>query len=286
MQGQGEKGCFLGLVKDFKESSVVIHPVAFDKTTTYGHGASKGPSALIEASRNIELYDIETRSEVFKEGIFTAPEMSPMSCQKMVEEVYEKSTFFLNEGKYVVTIGGEHSISFPVIRAHAKRYGPISILQLDAHTDLAPAYEGNPYSHASVMARVKEIPEVDRIISVGIRSMAKEEMPYINENETFWAHTLFENESWMDQVIEQLSDRVYLTLDLDVFDSSIMPATGTPEPGGLDWNRVLKLIKRVIKAKSVIGFDVVELSPIPQLVAPDYLSAKLIYKILSYLFQT
>ena len=286
MQGQGEKGQFLGTIKGFEEANIVIHPVAFDKTTTYLQGTSKGPAALIEASRNIELYDIETKSEVCKKGIFTAPEISPRSCQEMVEEVHKKSAFFLSQGKYVVTLGGEHSISFPVIRAHAERYGPISVLQLDAHTDLAPAYEGNPYSHASVMARVKEISSVDCIVPVGIRSMAKEEVSHSSENVTFYAQMLFDNEDWIDQVVEQLSDRVYLTLDLDVFDSSIMPATGTPEPGGLNWNQVLKLLKRVIKSKSMIGFDVVELSPIPHFVAPDYLSAKLVYKILSYLFET
>ena len=254
MQGQGEKGHFLGLIQEFEKAKVVIHPIAFDKTTTYVHGTSEGPAALLEASRNIELYDIETRSEVFKEGIFTAPEMRPSSSEEMLKEVYEKSSFYLKQGKYLITLGGEHSISLPVIRAHAERYGSISILQLDAHTDLAEAYEGNPYSHASVMARVKEIPEVDLIASVGIRSMAREEVPHVSEGSTFWAHTLFDGEDWIDQVLEQLSDRVYLTLDLDVFDSSVMPATGTPEPGGLTWNMAIMLLKRVIEKKKFDWF--------------------------------
>lgn len=286
MQGQGEKGHFLGLLTECEKANIVIHPVAFDKTTTYGQGTSEGPAALIEASRNIELFDIETRGEAFKEGIFTAPEMRPKTSEEMIEELFEKSSFYLQQGKYLITLGGEHSISFPVIRAHAERYQSISVLQLDAHTDLAAAYEGNPYSHASVMARVKEIPEVDLIVPVGVRSMAKEELACVNEPSTFWAHTLFDGEDWIDQVLEQLSDRVYVTFDVDVFDSSIMPATGTPEPGGLNWNMATKLLKRVIETKNVVGFDVVELSPIPHFVAPNYLAAKLVYKLLSYLFST
>lgn len=283
MQGCGKEHCYLGIDHPFDTASVVIQPVAFDLTATYVKGADRGPAALIEASRNLELYDIETRSQVYEEGIHTAPEIRVQNSEEMLEMTYKAVSSHMEEGKYVVTLGGEHSTSLAPIRAHSERYGPISILQLDAHTDLVSAYEGNSYSHASVMAQVKTLPEVDHVVAVGIRSMAKEEVSAMDAQKVFFAHEL-EGEDWMDRVIKQLSDRVYLTFDLDVFDSSLMPATGTPEPGGLFWNPALKLMKKVIQKRSLIGFDVVELCPISGLVAPDYLAAKLVYKILSYLF--
>lgn len=285
MQGKGIENCYLGIEHPLESARVVIQPVAFDQTTTYAKGTDKGPQALIEASRNLELYDIETGGEVCDRGIYTAPEICPKTSEEMLQLTYESVKKYLSSGKFVVTLGGEHAISYAPIQAHAEKLGPISVLQFDAHADLVPAYEGNPLSHASVMARVKSLKSVESIVSVGVRSMAKEEVGEIEGTHPFFAHKLGE-EGWMDRVIEKLGDRVYITFDLDAFDSSIMPSTGTPEPGGLSWNQATQLLKKVIEKKMVVGLDVVELCPIPGMLAPDFLAAKLVYKTLSYLFQT
>lgn len=285
-QGHGIAGRYAGLPDPYGSedfAKIVILPVPFDLTSTYKTGSKKGPEALIEASRNMELYDIETKFEVYKNGIYTSPPIGATTSEEMLEQTYKKTHELLKREKFVVMIGGEHSISYASIKAHAEQYGNLTVLQLDAHADLQPSYENNPWSHASVMARVKEIPEVSDIVSVGIRSMSNEEVPFINYSKTFFSHLL--NREWIEDVLKHLQGPIYITFDLDVFDSGIMPSTGTPEPGGLDWNQALQLLKRVIQEKHVVGFDVVELCPNPQNIAPDYLAAKLIYKILSYKFE-
>ena len=284
-QGHGVEGSYAGLPEEFSNletSKIVILPVAFDKTTTYGQGTDKGPEALIEASRNLELYDIETDSEVYKKGIHTAKTIDAATSEKMLQETYEATKSLLEKEKFIGVIGGEHSISSAPIRAFAEFHPGLTVLQFDAHADLQPAYEGNPLSHASVMARVKEMKNVKKIVSVGIRSMSSEELPLVDKENTFYAHSL--TGDWMDQVISRLDGPIYITFDIDAFDSSLMPSTGTPEPGGLFWNDALPLLKRVLKEKNVVGFDVVELSPNSNNKAPDYLAAKLVYKILSYKF--
>ena len=218
----------------------------------------------------------------FKVGIHTAEAIKAHSSEQMQKELYRRTAEYLAQGKFVATLGGEHSISYAPIKAHADRFPGISILQIDAHADLQEAYEGNPWSHASVMARVKEIPQVASITAVGIRSMSQEEAQVIDRNRTFYGHDLDLTGAWIDQVVDQLNEQVYITFDLDGFDSSLMPSTGTPEPGGLGWNQAMALLKRVAEKKKIIGFDVVELCPNPTNVAPDYLAAKLVYKILSY----
>jgi agmatinase len=286
-QGHGIAGRFAGLEDPYGRenfANIVLLPVPFDKTTTYQKGSDKGPEALIEASRNLELYDIETDSQVYLEGIFTASPVLEETSQEMLNSTYARIKKYLDHGKFVVTIGGEHSISFAPIRAHADHFQQISILQLDAHADQQPTYEDDPWSHACVMARVKELPNVTNYVAVGIRSMAIEEKVNVQESNTFYAHLLEKNDDWMDDVIAKLIDPVYITFDLDAFDSSLMPSTGTPEPGGLQWNQTLRLLKRVAQEKKIIGFDVVELCPAPTNKAPDYLAAKLIYKLLSYIF--
>ncbi|MDP1835838.1 MAG: agmatinase [Chlamydiales bacterium] len=286
-QGHGLAGRYAGLPEEYSteaSAKIVILPVPFDKTTTYQQGTDKGPDALIEASRNLELYDIETQSEVYLEGIFTAPAVQQEASEKMLDELYRRTKGYLEQGKFVATLGGEHSISYAPIRAHAEHFGSLTVLQFDAHADLQDAYEGNPLSHASVMARVKERKDVTKIVSVGIRSMSSEELPNLDEDNTFFAHQLDDNPNWMDQVLERLSGNIYITFDLDAFDSSLMASTGTPEPGGLFWNQALKLLKRVAKEKHIVGFDVVELCPKEDNPAPDYLAAKLVYKMLSYKF--
>jgi agmatinase len=286
-QGHGVKGRYGGLpdeFSDFLTSRVIIVPVPFDLTTTYQHGTEKGPAALIEASRHMELYDIETNSTIYQIGIHTSPAIKSSSSKQMQEEVYRRTAEYLSNKKFVVTLGGEHSISFAPIKAHAEHFPGLSILQIDAHADLQDAYEGNPWSHASVMARVKELPQISSIVAVGIRSMSQEEAQVVDKEKTFFGHELDALGVWIDKVINQLSDRVYITFDLDGFDSSLMPSTGTPEPGGLQWNQTMSLLKQVAAKKNIVGFDVVELCPSPSNLAPDYLAAKLLYKILSYQF--
>lgn len=284
-QGHGVEGSYAGLPEEFSNfetSKIVILPVPFDKTTTYGKGTDKGPEGLIEASRNIELYDIETDSEVYKKGIHTAEAIDADTSEKMLQDTYEATKNLLNQGKFIGIIGGEHSISSAPIRAFAEHYPGLTVLQFDAHADLQPAYEGNPLSHASVMARVKEMKDVKKIVSVGIRSMSSEELPLVDKDNTFYAHALTGN--WIEQVLSRLDGPIYITFDIDAFDSSLMPSTGTPEPGGLFWNETMQLLKKVLKEKNVVGFDVVELAPNSNNQAPDYLAAKLVYKILSYKF--
>lgn len=285
-QGIGEAGRYAGLPdpygsKDF--AKIIVLPIPFDKTTTYQKGSDKGPAALIEASRYLELYDIETDSEVYQLGIYTDSPILAETSEEMIRLTYSKVKELIGNEKFVVTIGGEHSISYAPIKAHAEHFGKLTVLQFDAHTDLQPSYENDPWSHASVMYRVKEIPQVTKIVSLGIRSMSHEELPYLDRSNVFFAHML--EGAWIDLVLDKLEGPIYITFDLDVFDSSLMPSTGTPEPGGMNWNQSMKLLKRVMKEKNVVGFDVVELCPSPANVAPDYLAAKLIYKLLSYKFK-
>ena len=286
-QGHGVAGRYAGLPDQFCDlstSEIVILSVPFDQTSTYQKGSHKGPDALIEASRNMELYDIETESEVYQKGIFTDAAIQGETSELMLALTYQRTKELLDLGKFVMTIGGEHSISYASIRAHAEHEGSLTVLQFDAHSDLQNAYENNPWSHASVMARVKEIPQVTKIVSVGIRSMSSEELTNLDRANTFFAHELDERGEWMDRLLEKLTGPLYLTFDLDVFDSSLMPSTGTPEPGGLNWNQIMTVLKKVIKQKRVVGCDIVELCPNPYNPAPDYLAAKLVYKILSYKF--
>lgn len=285
-QGHGIAGRFAGLPDPYgrKEfAKIAILPIPFDKTSTYKSGSDRGPEALIEASRNLELYDIETDSQVYQLGIYTEQPILSQTSEEMIRDGYQKVKQLLKSDKFTVTLGGEHTISFAPIKAHAEHYGKLTILQLDAHSDLQPAYENNPWSHASVMSRVKELPEVSKIVSVGIRSMSHEELPYLDRANIFFAHQL--EGPWIERVLDALSGPVYITFDLDVFDSSLMPSTGTPEPGGLYWQQCMSLLSQVMQKKNVTGFDVVELCPNPSNAAPDYLAAKLVYKMLSYKFK-
>ncbi len=263
-----------------KTAEIVLVPVPYDATSTWGKGADKGPDALFEASAHMELYDIETNSEVCRRGILTdEPVDSCDDAANMAESVKERTAAHLADGRFTVVIGGEHSVSTGAIQAHAERYRGMSVLHLDAHTDLRDEYEGSRYNHACVMARVRE---VCPIVQVGIRSMCLGEM--IERDRVFFAEEIRKRTAWMDQAVELLRDKVYITLDLDVFDPAIMPSTGTPEPGGMGWYEVLDLVRKVFEQKKVVGFDVVELCPNPANKAPDFLAAKLVYKMLSYKF--
>jgi len=263
-------------------SRIVIIPVPYDRTSTWMKGADQGPSAIIEASANMELYDIETDSEVYLQGIFTdAPVEADLAPADMVQAVQERVEAHLRDRKFSVVLGGEHSVSIGSIRAHVDRYPGLTVLQLDAHTDLRDEYEGSKYNHACVMARVRELCP---IVQVGIRSMDVSEKRSLDRDRIFFAQDIQHDSGWVERVIPKLAEDVYITIDLDAFDPAIMPSTGTPEPGGLSWYEVLRLFRTVCRTKRIVGFDVTELSPHERNKAPNFLAAKLIYTLLSYRF--
>ena len=263
-----------------ENSRFVLVPVPFDGTSTWIKGADRGPAAIIEASAQLELYDIETGSEVYRKGIHTD---RPVACgpspESMVASVEEVVMEWIGKEKLVGCIGGEHSISAGAVQAHVRKYPEMSVLQLDAHTDLRPEYEGSPYNHACVMARIRELCPVTQ---VGIRSMDSSEKEFLEPGRVFFQEEIRQEEDWMDRVTGTLNKQVYLTLDLDVLDPSIMSSTGTPEPGGMGWYELITLLRKVASERQIVGFDVVELCPNPTVRAPDFLAAKLIYKILTY----
>lgn len=273
------------IYSSYDSSPIVILPVPFDATSTWVKGADKGPEAILEASANMELYDIDTDSEVYLKGIYTAePTVEKSSPEIMAGEVKGKVKKFLDDGKFIVTLGGEHSVTIGVIQAFAEKIPGLSVLQIDAHTDLRPEYEGSRFNHACVMARARELCP---IVQVGIRSMDIIEKPFISKDRIFYARDIVgAHWGWMDKVIEKLDNHVYLTIDLDGFDPSVLPATGTPEPGGLTYYDVLTLVKKLIDNKKLVGFDVVELCPNENNKASDFLATKLIYQILSYQFRS
>jgi agmatinase len=276
-----------GLPKEFSSlstSKVVVLPIPYDGTSTWVKGSDKGPEALLDASANMELYDIETNSEPYRVGIYTAkPVTQNTSPEAMVEETKKRAIDYIDQGKFLVTIGGEHSVSIGAIQAHAEKFEKFSVIQIDAHADLREEYEGSPNNHACVMARAKEL---CKIVQVGIRSMDVEENKNLNHSRVFWGHQIFHNDSWMEEAIDMLTENVYLTIDLDGLDPSLLPSTGTPEPGGLLWYQTLKFLKKLVDKRNLVGFDVVELCPNPAEKSSDFVAAKLVYKILAYRFQS
>jgi agmatinase len=271
------------VVYDYPGSEIIIVPVPYDETSTWMKGADKGPDAILEASPNLEFYDVETGTEVHKKGIHTiAPVIEKGSPEAMVKAVYEKILNLLQENKFPVIIGGNHSVSIGSIKAFSEHYTNLSVLQLDAHSDLRQEYEGSRFNHACAMARAREVAPV---VQVGIRSMSTEELPYARIDRIFYAHDLYYNKNLYQKAGDLLTENVYITIDLDVFDPSIMPSTGTPEPGGPAYYELMHFLKDVAKKKNVVGFDVVELCPSPSNKAPDFLAAKVIYQLLSYIFR-
>ena len=266
----------------FENSKVVLIQVPYDMTSTYGKGADKGPKAILDASENMELYDIETQSEVYLQGVYLAPivteNKSPESMVMAVEAIVKK---YIDSDKFVTMLGGEHSVSIGSIRAFKKKFSNLSVLQIDAHSDLRPSYNGSKYNHACAL---HEASKTTNLVQVGIRSMDAIELPFFKKEKLFTSYTIRSSKNWKEDVIKSLGENVYITIDLDAFDPSIMPSTGTPEPGGLFWNETLDLLKQVFKNYNVVGFDIVELAPIKELPAPDFMAAKLYYKLLSYKF--
>lgn len=263
-------------------SRIVILPVPFDGTSTWGKGADLGPQAIIEASNNMEIYDIETDTEVHLLGIHTAePVHVDSNPESMTGTVYKEVKKYLNKNKFTVTLGGEHSVSIGAIQAHAEKYQDLTIVQIDAHADLRDEYLGSKYNHACVMARAREFAPC---VQIGIRSMSVEESFVVEQGRIFYARDINDNETWKYDMLSVLSNNVYITFDLDAFDPSIMPSTGTPEPGGLLWFQTIEILRRISEKSNIVGFDVVELAPNPDLKAPDFLASKLIYKLLTYKF--
>ena len=278
---------FLGIPSEFAElerSKFVILPVPYEQTTTYQVGTKHAPQAIINASQEVETFDEELKFEAYKVGICTLKPLEITSCgsQSMVEKVYQAVKELINKGKRVVMIGGEHTISIGAVKAFKEKYPNISVLQMDAHADLRDSYQENKFSHACVMRRIGEL---SHFVGVGIRNMSEEEHEFVQKSkvDVFFAQDMRNSYRWKEEIINKLGSDVYLTFDLDVLDPSIMPSVGTPEPGGLLWYETLDFIKELVGKKNLVGFDVVELCPIPGLVAPDFLTAKLIYKIIGYI---
>jgi len=278
---------FLSIPPEFSElesSEFVILPVPYEQTITFKTGTKEGPKAIIHASQEVETFDEELKQEPFKVGIHTLEEMeiTARGPEKMVEKVYKIGKELVDMNKRVVLLGGEHTVSIGLVKAESEKYKNLSVLQLDAHADLRDSYQESKYSHACTMRRIGEMAP---FVGVGIRNLSLEEHQFIQKKkiDLFFAKDLAKDDMWVDQVISKLSENVYLTIDLDFLDPSIMPSVGTPEPGGLLWNQTLDVLKKVADTKNIVGFDCVELCPIPGLVAPDFLAAKLIYKIIGYI---
>jgi agmatinase len=270
------------VVYSYEESGIVILPVPYDETSTWMKGADKGPDAILEASVNLEFYDIETRSEAHLKGINTvSPVLEKGTPGKLVDAVHDRVLLLLTEEKFPVIVGGNHTVSIGAIKAFSERYKDLSVLQLDAHADLRQIYEGSEYNHACAMARARECAS---IVQVGIRSMSVDELPYADEERIFYSHDLYYDKGLYNKALDRLSENVYVTIDLDVFDPSIMPSTGTPEPGGPAYFELMHFLRDVIKNRNVVGFDVVELCPSATNKSPDFIAAKIIYQLLSYKF--
>ncbi|MFC7356494.1 agmatinase [Jejudonia soesokkakensis] len=276
---------FAGIPKEYaalETSKIVLIPVPYDGTSTFQKGADKGPEAFLHASENMELYDIETETEVYKQGIHLCEAITENSSpEAMVAAVHAKTKDLILRNKFVTLFGGEHSISIGSIRAFNECFDDLTVLHIDAHADLRKEYEGTKCNHACA---VYEASQNTNLIQVGIRSMDIAETSVMDTDKTWFAHDMATDEYWMDNVIEALGENVFITFDLDALDPSIMPSTGTPEPGGLFWYETLDFLKQVFEEKNVVGFDIVELMPREEDKSSDFLAAKLYYKMLSYKF--
>ena len=268
---------------DYESAKIVVLPIPYDYTATWQRGADQGPEAIIEASAHVELYDIETDIEAHLHGIhtFESPHL-PRSPEKLTQIIRERFSSFAHDGKFPVMLGGNHSVTPGAVQGLKDHFADLTVLQLDAHADLRESYHGSMFNHACVMARIEETCET---VQVGIRSMSREESNRLDTARVFLARDIFLRSDWVEKVVGLLSANVYVTIDLDVFDPSTMPSTGTPEPGGLNWYQVIRLLKEVAENRHVVGFDVVELLPNKYNKAPDFIAAELVFKFLSYVFK-
>lgn len=268
---------------DAARAAYVLMAVPYDGTSTFVKGADRGPRAIVEASDSLELYDVVYGIEAYTAGIHTdSPSLDLSAPEKMVESVYQRVNNWMQQGKMVGLLGGEHSVSVGAIRAAKERHPHLSVLQIDAHADLRDDYHGSPYNHACVMRRAQTMGA--NVVQVGIRSVCAEEKCHIVPENTFYAHEIVgSNPEWMNRACERLTDDVYVSIDLDGLDPSVLPATGTPLPGGLSWYELTRFLDLVFKTKRVVGFDVVELCPQPESVVSDVLAATLVYRIITML---
>lgn len=272
---------------DIKTSRVVVLPIPYDSTTDWRSGTRDGPMAIIDASQYLELYDQELGREHHLVGIHTLPELRPSmkGPQETIERVRQTAVSLLRDEKFIVMLGGEHSLTTGMVRAFREVFPRLSVLQLDAHADLRDEYEDSGYSHACVMRRVMELCP---IVQVGIRSMSREEQEFMAQRglRPFFAVGDGLDQASLDEITSALSEEVYITIDLDVLDPSIMSAVGTPEPGGIGWYEALRLLRRVAGTRRIVGFDVVELCPQQGPVSCSFLAAKLVYKLIGYVFSS
>ena len=272
---------------DLQTARVMILPVPYDSTTEWHSGSRDGPQAIINASQYLELYDLELNRDIYKVGIHTLPAVQPLlsSPEKMIQRVYRVAGELVKQGKFPVMFGGEHSLSLGMVQALKEKFQNVCVLHLDAHADLRDEYLGTKYSHACVMRRIHELCP---IVQVGIRSLSWEEQQFLTKNKvpTFYITTSSSDLAPPEHIVASLSDNVYVSIDLDVFDPSIMPAVGTPEPGGMQWHEVLNLLRYVTRHKRVIGFDLVELCPKDCTDSCAFLAAKLAYKFIGYAIST
>lgn len=293
-KARGIKSNFLAIgreISSFDNSQIVVLPAPYEHTVSYGGGTRRGPEGIIKASQYVEFYDEELDRELCSDvGIATLPplQFGKAIHAKALDAIHKTVRELLDLNKFVVTLGGEHTISQAPIKAHLEKYPDLSVIQFDAHSDLRESYQGSKYSHASVMARVCELMDPRNIVQVGIRAQCIEEARFIvaKQVNTFYAHQIRSagDESWHNAVLDALTDQVYVTFDVDGFDPSIMPSTGTPEPNGLYWAETMQLLRRIGEEKRIVGCDVVELAPVKGLSHPDLTAAKLTYKIMNYAF--
>ncbi len=270
---------------DLDQAVAAVLPIPYDLTSTWKKGADAGPRAILEASHHIEWYDLATQRETCKLGIATLDAVTTDEGPEILADLVDhRVTEVLGRGVLPVVLGGEHSVSIGAIRAVARERRNVTVLQIDAHADTRESYSGSPFNHACVMARARELAP---ILQVGIRAVDFSEVPGLDDRRVVWGHQINgpnAQSDWVDRVIDQLTDQVYVTIDLDGLDPSIVPATGTPEPGGLDWYQVTNLLDRVASSSRVVGFDVVELLPTPGQWASEFLAAKLVYRFLGQIF--
>lgn len=263
-------------------AKVVLIPVPYDGTSTWVKGADKGPDAFLDASENMELYDIETNSEPYQAGVFLAPTVTENSSpENMVNAVHAAVKIYLEMGKFVTIFGGEHSISIGTIRGFKEKYNDLTVVQFDAHADLRDEFHGSPFNHACA---VHEANKTTNLIQIGIRSVDGGENKFMKRENVFFAENIYNNSAWEEKALAKMTGNIFITIDLDVFDPSILPSTGTPEPGGLLWYQMITFLKKIFTQKNVVGFDIVELAANENERSSDFVAAKLYYKMLAYKF--
>jgi agmatinase len=271
---------------NFEKARVVILPVPYESTTSYQAGTRDAPHEIVWASRNVELWDEELGKETYKIGIHTLEEMVPVlgNADAMMEELYKVSKQIVEQNKFQITLGGEHAITSPIVKAHLEKYPSLAVLQIDAHADLRDSFEGCRHSHASALRRVVEMCPV---VHVGIRNISYEEVQALPKlrSKIFYMKDIERDPKWFEKVVDELPEHVYYTIDVDGLDSAVMPSTGTPEPGGLSWKDLMDLSREVTHRRNVIGIDLVELCPQAGIKAPVFMCAKLIYKLLGLIFE-